>query len=854
MRWALAALVTAVLSITALAQPGVGARDYSRGLDALAAAKWADAISALDAAINADPDSGELHLARGVARTLAEDFPGAKTDLERARKLRNDDWECKLWLAAAHFMSNDARTASSLLSWGPPEARPYADLVHRTARAYMESRYTGGYFDMEQRKRIATTAPVRTGFSATAKAFVARHRAGGAATTATLEDAKRAMEERRFADAMTLATLLRKDKPEDRAIRTLYARAALESGDALAARSEATALLTEDPFDAEMYIVRARAAHAMGDQARASRDVETARSLGAAGSIPEILTKPLSPPIPSARDLEIARMMLANHAVQGTLATIDVREAAERLVRGFENHRRRAGEEYQDGLRDRLLAVRDRPSADTHAELGAFLYNGAAMRRGEMVEPRTEYLWYRPTTKEDRAEEFARAEAAIDSALKLNPDHPRALAFKAGCLMRRLRGDEAEAAVKKALALGPQSPELLVMLADILDHAASVKAGRATSLRSVETWTDATHIYWRRPSQNELDRADEFDAQAERLWKLAEQNLRAAAAKASGTALGAYYEGVIARRTGDASAARAAFEKAVQLDGNLVAARDQLTAIYASAGMREQAARQQAAAANTVHTTAGPLLRFAWDEIVRTARSAARKAVEDAWALDSADPRCAAYLGIIAADSDKPQEAAGWFRVSLALLEARSRQRGQTLAPDGKGSIHDEDLGLALAICERAARIGAPEGALAAALRARITDEVLYTPLPGSMLPDPTLDSTKVPELRTAAYFIASANVGIGQEALKKGDLDAADRAFAEAKRIENLWPITQLGREQMYVPGAAARVGQIRVELARGRPAEARAIMNREGWPGDLPQALKDEIAELKKQLQRAK
>src|SRR5262249_47427370 len=129
--------------------------------------------------------------------------------------------------------------------------------------------------------------------------------------------------------------------------------------------------------------------------------------------------------------------------------------------------------------------------------------------------------------------------------------------------------DEAEKIVKKAMALAPSSPDILELFSQLLDHAASVKSAKASNLRAIDSWSDLSYIYWRFPSQAELDQAETYEAQAEELWRLGNEYLQAAAKAAAGTPLGDYYTGVIARRNKDIPAARTAFERAIEKNPNL---------------------------------------------------------------------------------------------------------------------------------------------------------------------------------------------------------------------------------------------------------------------------------------------
>jgi hypothetical protein len=65
----------AVPSIQAQPAAGAALEAYVEGLDAMGAAKWKDAAAAFDRAVQGDSENPAYYTARGVAKTLAEDFP-----------------------------------------------------------------------------------------------------------------------------------------------------------------------------------------------------------------------------------------------------------------------------------------------------------------------------------------------------------------------------------------------------------------------------------------------------------------------------------------------------------------------------------------------------------------------------------------------------------------------------------------------------------------------------------------------------------------------------------------------------------------------------------------------------------
>ena len=70
---------------------------YLDGLDALTQGKYGDAAAAFSRALETAGDDPSFVLARGVAGTLAEQFPQALRDLDRARRLGLRGREAELW-------------------------------------------------------------------------------------------------------------------------------------------------------------------------------------------------------------------------------------------------------------------------------------------------------------------------------------------------------------------------------------------------------------------------------------------------------------------------------------------------------------------------------------------------------------------------------------------------------------------------------------------------------------------------------------------------------------------------------------------------------------------------------------
>ena len=137
----LAGLLAAPPTPAQTPQANQAAGDYIAGIHALEAGNYAAAVQSLGRAIQADDSNADFLRARGVAHTLAENFPAAIDDLERVMRLRQDDREARLWLASAYRMGGNPAKGSQYFGMGylPPD---YANMVYNDmAMEYWQSRY-----------------------------------------------------------------------------------------------------------------------------------------------------------------------------------------------------------------------------------------------------------------------------------------------------------------------------------------------------------------------------------------------------------------------------------------------------------------------------------------------------------------------------------------------------------------------------------------------------------------------------------------------------------------------------------------------------------------------------------------
>ena len=79
--------------------------------------------------------------------------------------------------------------------------------------------------------------------------------------------------------------------------------------------------------------------------------------------------------------------------------------------------------------------------------------------------------------------------------------------------------------------------------------------------------------------------------------------------------------------------------------------------VLLKAGMLRETAEAKSQAVNLSHSTGGHMPRYAWLMIGKTKYKTANQALLRAIDFDPADPRAAAYLGVIAQGDNRPDNA-----------------------------------------------------------------------------------------------------------------------------------------------------------------------------------------------------
>ena len=873
------------------APPAPALAEYLAGLDGLSQGQFNAAASAFSRALEIAGDDPTFVLARGVALTLGEQFPPALRDLDRAKRLGLRGREAELWTYAAEAMSGIVSPEHALggrvrgdqpavvsipghIAQGRDDySTEYGSfIVYRVAMPYQQFRLPARFGGSGNPEGVKSPA-MRQALTQAGQMFAERWLKRPDLAGASIARAKQTLGGKDYESTLREAERAAASRPGDPDVRFAAGESWLGLGRPATARPQYTIALTARSDFAAAYLGRAAAASRLGDARRARADINAAAHLdptatGAARSgIEAELGKQRVDGAPDKllTDLEQAARTGAPLSDLVALA-IKVHKAAG-------EQRLRYDEIYQDRIRTLEDAVRANPkSADRLAELARYLVEEAD-NRGEKVEPRREIIFFR--WQESREKELGHAVQIADRALALDARHGGAIMQKALALTALRQYDQAEALADQVLKLAGNNPDALRLYARFRATRANQLSGEAAGLRQ-ERCSSASHDETRSdgvyrvttttcyaPSQADLQRAAQLDAQAAELRRRARAAMEAAIRVTKGTVEGYLIQADLNLWDGQLDAAQGALQAAVKLDPRSLEAQERLAQHYASTGQGDRAEEQWAIARQLIHTTAAPMLRLAWGRANKTAWQGAQAALARARQLDPEDARVFAYFGVVLEGDGKPRDAVAAFRTALALEEARLALdeppgTGKTLPRDAL------DFALAIEMRFRLARLLEPAGNRAEAL-ALYEAAAGYQPrmargwearqMFSAMLPDqPPERGAVVPAPANAATLVAEAHLRAGKLLAAMGKQDAAlghftaaanlgPRQMAGVPRIGNSRGDTNFGG----IAGAPASEASLYVAkalLAKGDAQGAHQALYEVGK--DMPDQLRGELNEL--------
>ncbi len=261
---------------------------YAEGLDALNEGRWPDAVSAFSRALEQSGDDPDIVLARGVANTLAEDFPRAQRDLDRAQRLGLKGREAQLWLWASEAMSGIIVVPDHALGGGPRgfnSGRPavvsipghiaqgqghytteYGSfIVYRLAMEYQKHRLprdSGG-----SGNPAGTKGPqMRQAMLTAGQLFAEKNYRRPELASLNVSRAKQATGGKTTGGSMAHVERALVANPGDPDAHYQAGKAWLDAGRPAGARKEFTIALTLKPDFPEAYLGRATAAARLGDE------------------------------------------------------------------------------------------------------------------------------------------------------------------------------------------------------------------------------------------------------------------------------------------------------------------------------------------------------------------------------------------------------------------------------------------------------------------------------------------------------------------------------------------------------------------------------------------------------------
>lgn len=762
-------------------QPSPSVVAYAEGLDHMASARWKEAAASFATAIQADPENATYFTARGVAHTLAENFPAGLKDFERSLRLRPNDRETQVWQGACARLRDQYDMTASMV-YGGTAPREYAIFVFNDL--VIEYWRPGNNAGTDEKSRAH--------FPRAGAWFADLAMGRGGMESVLMERARAQVAAKEFEGALATIARLSALRPDDNDVLRLEGFARLGYGDADTARATFTRLLTAIATDGDGYAGRAMARARLGDYAGADKDLEHAKSHKSARVDEARKAVAEAKATSTGRDRAAATLLFFD-AAKADEPWDDLVAKAVDVRRASNAERRRWDERYQDRLRALEKALADKPgNVDRMADLAQFLYDNADVR-GEQVEPRAGWRGYRWQTEESKKREIARAEELVDRALAASPDHLRALGLKVRLRLHHERNADAVAFYDRMVALGANDPASKVVFAEMMDAIAWQKAREAADLRArdgrVEYFGDWMTTYSLTPEGWRQVR--ELEALADRFAKMAESTLEDAAKALKGTPRGHYYQGKVHLRRGENEQAKAEFEKAVAKDGEFAEAWDLLGTALARLGDAKGAFQCRVKAWNRFETSAGLILAATRDLVAQTRFASARNELDAALAVDPADARVYAYRAMTFDGDENHAEAFRWYRAALAMEEARARLQGTTYGEGGRGTRVPGDFGLSMAARERMAvaskLLGRPVREridLARASRAaesRILPADWTAPVHSYMIPRYDGDPTAVPAVPEAIELLARARVAAGDALREGGDPAAAEAEYAAA-------------------------------------------------------------------------
>jgi tetratricopeptide (TPR) repeat protein len=499
--------------------------------------------------------------------------------------------------------------------------------------------------------------------------------------------------------------------PTDVTARACYAIAMSAMGLHEQARQEMSIVLSWKPSFVEGYVRRALSAAEMGASRQARHDLAIARQLDpqdtlkAIGKSQQQIDQALGL-IPKEPAAQLHAGLL--RAAREGKPLDQLVETAVKVLKASNAERRLGDETFSEVKRQLMWAAGAHPKdANRLSAVGKFLLDEIDVR-GDSVEPTRYMVYYRQQGKKLQEFELNQARQVFNQALTLQPDHVPSLAGLARMEIRHDMWANAEKYLRRAIATGTTDREVLKLMSDVMRAAAAQRLAAAMSLLMTRHWEEklgnTVYEYTQYPSAADLAKANNYDAQAGNLYRIASGYIKKALTTLSNDAASHDFVGSMAYAAKDFPVAAKSWEKAVKLDPVTREYHYSLANAYSRQNQVEAYIEHATAGRNLEHTTAGTQLDWAWDLIALGRLDEAAGYLDKAVAIDPGDARTIVFMAVIAEAQGKRHEALALYLAAYALEEAHARQRGGSwLRNTGYWSV--SDTGRAIELRSRIAEI-----------------------------------------------------------------------------------------------------------------------------------------------------
>ncbi len=652
-----------------------GAEDHVEGLRRITAGEFADAATALAAAVEADDESADRHLARAIALMLSRQGEAAKAHLERARRLEPKHAGVPVWAYFHAWTFGGRQRQIPQVPHGTKE--PYGiRLINATTQ----------HRNMLDRNQPALAAEAWKEAEECGKLWAWRELARPELLAAQAGDLDAMYARGDHARALETVSRLLVSSPDDVRLLSIAGGCRLALDDPWGARKLLTRALAVEPTRMDLVARRGIAAARTGGLRTAEGD----RLLAGGGDLDAAIAKARA--LVPKEGLEALSAALRGGATPAAGERLARADAAERLV---------PGEAYTQEL-SRLQGAFERAPADVE---GAVALAAFCIRPSVEVPCRLAPGGARARIRVG-APDLPRAERVLAEAGRLAPAHHGALTQRALWLRAKEQKQGMIEVVEHALGLGALNYDLGKMYLDWHQQMAASLESEAAALRMpTVTFENRADGRWRvttPPTAAALARADKLDALAKEHRRKSAVPLQRLAAAAPDSPFGRLAKAEVHRMLGEYDAAVAAAEGALALEPWHLEAREYLIEICARLGVADKSALHADILDNLAEPSATRTIAPAFELLAQTRWKSALEVLDLGWRKDPASGRVAALRAIVLAQAGKGGEAGGAFAVAEAIEGGRLAMQ----APAPAAPLDADSCALALAVGVASSRVG----------------------------------------------------------------------------------------------------------------------------------------------------